>query len=149
MNALISIYVDGSCDIDKRIGGYGAIIKNGSKVKEFNGAEMDATNNRMEVMGAIVALESLKSHSQRVLVVSDSQYLIKGASEWVYDWRKNGWRNSKRQPTPNRDLWERLIRVTKKHFVDWQWVKAHNGHIENERCDKLAKEAVRELACSL
>jgi ribonuclease HI len=139
----VEIYVDGACSGNPGVGGYGCIIKNNGKETEFSGAEANATNNRMEVLGAIVALESLKSHSLQIEVFSDSQYLVKGMNGWVYDWIKNGWRNSKRQPTPNKDLWLRLLGLVKKHRIIWTWVKAHNGHPENERCDQLAKEAMK------
>jgi ribonuclease HI len=140
----VKIYVDGACSGNPGRGGYGCIVKNELKYTEFFGAETYATNNRMEILGAIVALESLKSHSLQIEVFSDSQYLVKGMNGWVYDWIKNGWRNSKRQPTPNKDLWLVLIGLAKKHIITWTWIKGHAGHPENERCDQLAKLALTE-----
>lgn len=140
----VKIYVDGACSGNPGRGGYGCIVKHELLYKEFFGAEANATNNRMEVLGAIVALESLKSHSLQVEVFSDSQYLVKGMNGWVHDWIKNGWRNSKRQPTPNKDLWLRLLGLAKKHTITWTWVRGHSGHPENERCDQLAKLALTE-----
>ena len=140
----IKIYVDGACSGNPGRGGYGCIVKQDLLYKEFFGAEANATNNRMEVLGAIVALESLKSHSLHIEVFSDSQYLVKGMNGWVHDWIKNGWRNSKRQPTPNKDLWLRLLGLAKKHTITWTWVRGHSGHPENERCDQLAKLALTE-----
>jgi len=141
----IKIYVDGACSGNPGIGGYGCIIDNAGTITEFCGAETNATNNRMEVLGAIVALESIKSPMSVIEVVSDSQYLIKGMNGWVHDWIKNGWRNSKRQPTPNKDLWIRLLGLAKKHQITWTWVRGHSGHAENERCDQLAKLAIQEV----
>lgn len=140
----VRIYVDGACSGNPGRGGYGCIVINELKYSEFFGAEANATNNRMEVLGAIVALESLKSHSLQIEVFSDSQYLVKGMNGWVQEWIKNGWRNSKRQPTPNKDLWIRLLGLAKKHTITWTWVKGHSGHPENERCDQLAKLALTE-----
>lgn len=141
----IHIFVDGACSGNPGVGGYGVIVRHARNLKEveFSGAEADTTNNRMEVLGSIVALESLKS-SCVVKVTSDSQYLVKGASEWLSSWIKNGWRNSKREPTPNKDLWLRLKDLMSRHTITWEWVRGHSGHIENERCDVLAKAAIKD-----
>ena len=141
----IKIYTDGACSGNPGIGGYGCLVQYPDKEVKFFGAEMDTTNNRMEVLGAIVALESLKSHSQIVEVFSDSQYLIKGMNGWLTSWIRNGWRNSKREPTPNKDLWLRLLSLNNRHAITWTWVRGHSGHIENEICDKLAKGAINEF----
>jgi ribonuclease HI len=140
----IKIYVDGACSGNPGKGGYGCIVKNGLVYTEFFGAEPDTTNNRMELLGAIVALESLKSNYVDIEVFSDSQYLVKGMNGWVHDWIKNGWRNSKKQATPNKDLWLRLLSLAKRHVIVWTWIKGHAGHIENERCDQLARLAILE-----
>lgn len=146
---MYEIFVDGACSGNPGMGGWGAIVRHPSgREVEFNGAEPYTTNNRMELLGAIVALESLKSNqAQRVLVTSDSQYLIKGASEWMSGWEKKGWRNSKRELVPNLDLWQRLRRLKAQHAITWVWVRGHNGHPENERCDRLAKKAILEVSC--
>lgn len=144
---MIEVYLDGACSGNPGVGGWGAIVRypNGKEV-ELSGAEPYTTNNRMELLSAIVALESLKSCTKlKVIVVSDSQYLIKGASEWMENWEKRGWRNSKREPVPNLDLWQRIRRLKALHQIIWTWVRAHNGHTENEKCDQLAKKAIREF----
>lgn len=140
----VKIYVDGACSGNPGKGGYGCIVKNGLVYTEFFGSEPNTTNNRMELLGAIVALESLKSNYLDIEVFSDSQYLVKGMNGWVHDWIKNGWRNSKKQATPNKDLWLILLKLAKKHNIIWTWVKGHAGHLENERCDQLARLAILE-----
>lgn len=143
---MYEIFVDGACSGNPGIGGWGAVIVHpNGKRQELSGAEPYATNNRMELLGAIVALESLKNeHAHTVLVISDSQYLVKGASEWMQNWEKKGWRNSKREPVPNMDLWYRIRTLKALHAIKWVWIRGHNGHIENERCDELAKKAILE-----
>lgn len=140
----VKIYTDGACSGNPGKGGYGCIVKNGLIYTEFFGSEANTTNNRMELLGAIVALESLKRNYFDIEVFSDSQYLVKGMNGWVYDWIKNGWKNSKKQTTPNKDLWLILLKLAKKHNIMWTWVKGHAGHLENERCDQLAKLAILE-----
>lgn len=141
---MVEIFVDGACSGNPGIGGYGCVIRPlGGKEVELFGAELYTTNNRMELLGAIVALESLVEAKQ-VVLVSDSQYLIKGASEWMHNWARNGWRNSKREVVPNQDLWQRIVKQKAFHRITWTWVRGHNGHPENERCDKLARKAISE-----
>jgi len=110
-------------------------------VKELSGFEPETTNNRMELLGAIAGLEALKRPC-KVRLVTDSQYLVKGMTEWVEGWQRKGWRNSKKEAVANRDLWERLLESAAQHQIDWQWVKGHAGHAENERCDELARAAI-------
>ena len=140
----VEIFCDGACSGNPGPGGYGAILRYGGHEKELSGAERDTTNNRMELTGAITALESLKRPC-RVVVTTDSQYLVKGMREWLDGWVRKGWKNSKKEPVLNRDLWERLLGLAKIHQIEWVWVRGHDGHLENERCDELARKAIEEF----
>jgi len=137
----VEIFCDGACSGNPGIGGYGSILRCGAKEKELSGAEGATTNNRMEMSAAIAALEALTRPCE-VVVTTDSQYLAKGMTEWMSGWVKRGWVNSKKEPVLNRDLWERLLALSKMHKIKWVWVRGHNGHIENERCDELARAAI-------
>lgn len=137
----VEIYSDGACSGNPGVGGYGSILRCGEKEKEISGADGATTNNRMEMMGAIAALEALKRPCE-VVVTTDSQYLVKGMTEWLPGWIKRGWVNSKREPVLNRDLWEKLHQLSKVHQIRWAWIRGHNGHPENERCDTLARAAI-------
>lgn len=140
----IFIYADGACSGNPGVGGHAAIIKNGSKTKTIVGGEDLTTNNRMELMAVIKALENLKKKSD-VTVVTDSNYVVKGMSEWINQWQKNGWKNAQKKEVANRDLWERLMSLSIKHNIKWQWIKGHNGHKENEICDKLAVNEIQKI----
>lgn len=140
----VEIFCDGACSGNPGAGGFGCILRCGDKEKELSGAEPLTTNNRMELTGAITALESLKRPCE-VTLTTDSQYLVKGMTEWIYGWVKRDWKNSKKEPVLNRDLWERLLALSKTHRISWNWVRGHNGHVENERCDDLARAAIEEL----
>jgi ribonuclease HI len=140
----IEIYADGACRGNPGPGGFGVIVKRGDEIKELNGSESQTTNNRMEVMGVIMGLKEVKSPSE-VLLVSDSQYLVKAMTEWIHDWQKRGWMTSGKKPVKNRDLWEELIKLAGPHKIKWKWIKGHNGHPENERCDVLANMAIDKL----
>lgn len=137
----VEIFSDGACSGNPGVGGWGSILRCGSHVKELSGAEGATTNNRMEMTGAIAALEALNRPCE-VVVTTDSQYLVKGMTEWLPGWVRRGWVNSKKEPVLNRDLWERLLELSKSHKIKWHWVRGHNGHIENERCDELARQAI-------
>jgi ribonuclease HI len=139
----VEIFCDGACSGNPGVGGFGCILRCGDKEKELSGAEQMTTNNRMELTGAIVALESLKRPCE-VTLTTDSQYLVKGMTEWINGWIRRDWKNSKKEPVLNRDLWERLLDLGKKHKITWTWVQGHNGHVENERCDALARAAIEE-----
>jgi len=141
MSAEVEIFCDGACSGNPGVGGYGAILRYGSAEKELSGADGDTTNNRMELTAAIKALEAL-SRPCAVTITTDSQYLVKGMTEWLSGWVRRGWVNSRKEPVLNRDLWERLMELTGKHQVRWVWVRGHNGHLENERCDALARRAI-------
>lgn len=143
----VEIFSDGACSGNPGPGGYGTIMRYGKHVKELSGYAAETTNNRMELMGAIVGLEALKKPCS-VVVTTDSQYVCKGMTEWLDGWKKKGWINSQRKPVLNRDLWERLEAAVNGHNVQWRWVKGHAGHSENERCDELARQAITDKAIS-
>ena len=140
----IDIYSDGACEGNPGPGGYAAIIDEDGARREVLGAERDTTNNRMELMAVIRALESLSERSQ-VRVSSDSQYVVRGMKEWIHSWKRKGWKTATKQPVKNRDLWERLDVLTRQHEVSWEWVRGHSGHPENEEVDALAKEAIARM----
>jgi len=144
MSTPIEIFCDGACSGNPGPGGFGAILRTGSAVKELSGFSRDTTNNRMELTAAITALEALKRPC-RVVLTTDSQYLVKGMQEWLAGWIRKGWINSKKEPVLNRDLWERLDSLARVHTIEWRWVRGHNGHPENERCDELARLAIKQL----
>ena len=140
----VDIYTDGACSGNPGPGGWAAVLVFGPLRKELSGAEPDTTNNRMEITAAIRALEILKEQCE-ITLTTDSQYLRQGITKWMFAWKKNGWKTSNKQPVKNQDLWMRLDRLTRKHEITWEWVKGHADHPENERCDKLAREAIRRL----
>jgi ribonuclease HI len=143
MPTRIEIFCDGACSGNPGVGGYGAILRSGTTEKELSGAAGETTNNRMEMTAAIEALAALKRPCT-VIITTDSQYLVKGMTEWLAGWIRKGWLNSKKEPVLNRDLWERLMAVSRPHDVTWAWVRGHDGHAENERCDELARAAITE-----
>ena len=145
---LVEIYADGACSGNPGVGGFGAILRSGEKVREISGCEKMTTNNRMEMQGVISALEALKKPC-RVRVTTDSNYVVKGMSEWVHGWQKNNWRNSQKREVLNRDLWERLLKAAEPHDVEWVWIKGHDGHSENERCDAIARDAIKRCKRSI
>ncbi|MDF7669788.1 ribonuclease HI [Orbaceae bacterium ESL0721] len=136
----IEIYTDGSCLGNPGPGGYAAILKYKEQEKILSQGFYNTTNNRMELLAAIVALEALKLQCH-VSLYSDSQYLRNGILTWIKNWKRNGWKTSQKKEVKNVDLWRRLDEVVQKHEIEWIWVKGHAGHIENERCDVIAKEA--------
>ena len=139
----VEIYSDGACSGNPGVGGFGAILRAGGKEKEIFGCEEMTTNNRMELMGVIAALEALKKPC-RVKITTDSNYVVKGMNEWIKGWMKNNWKNSQKKDVLNRDLWERLLKASEPHDIKWLWIKGHNGHIENERCDEIAREEIKK-----
>ncbi|HEY7552157.1 MAG TPA: ribonuclease HI [Hyphomicrobiaceae bacterium] len=138
----ITVYTDGACAGNPGPGGWGAILMSGSHRKELSGGEPATTNNRMELMAAISALEALKQPA-RVDMHTDSEYVQKGISGWIKGWKRNGWRTSTRQAVKNAELWQRLDAAQARHEVRWHWVRGHAGHTENERADELAREGMR------
>jgi ribonuclease HI len=137
----VEIFTDGACKGNPGPGGWGALLRYGEHERELCGGEPQTTNNRMELMAVIAALETLKRPS-RVRLTTDSQYVKRGVTEWMARWRRNGWRTAERKPVKNRELWERLDRALGEHQVDWHWVRGHSGHPENERADQLANRGI-------
>lgn len=134
---LVEIFTDGACRGNPGPGGWAALLRKGGREREIAGGEPDTTNNRMELTAAIQALVAL-TRPCRVELHTDSTYVRDGITRWVHKWRTNGWRTSDRKPVKNADLWQALIEATTPHRVEWHWVKAHDGHPENERVDALA-----------
>ena len=136
----IKIYTDGACTGNPGPGGWAAVILSEKGQEEIFGGEKLTTNNRMELLAPIEALNSLNEPCN-VELTTDSQYVKNGINQWIHNWRKNGWRTADKKPVKNADLWKRLDEAVKKHQVNWHWVKGHSGHPENERCDELARSA--------
>ena len=140
----VEIHTDGACSGNPGPGGWGAILEWKGKRRELSGGEPMTTNNRMELLAAIAALETL-ARPMPVVLFTDSQYLRQGITEWIAGWRARGWRTADKKPVKNQDLWERLDLARKRHRVEWRWLKGHAGHVENERADELAREEIRRL----
>lgn len=141
----VEIYTDGACSGNPGKGGWGAVLVYGEKEKELSGAEKDTTNNRMELTAVIEALGALKQPCN-VVLTTDSKYVCDAINKgWVYSWKKNGWKKSDKKPALNVDLWEKLLPLLEKHNVEFVWVKGHNGHPYNERCDALAVSEYKNL----
>lgn len=141
---LVEIATDGACKGNPGPGGWGALLRFGATEKEMSGAENPSTNNRMELMAAIRALEALKKPC-RVKLSTDSRYVMDGLTKWIHGWRKNGWKTADKKPVKNAELWQRLLEAAAPHRIDWVWVKGHAGHPDNERADKLASDAALGL----
>ena len=137
----IEIFTDGACSGNPGPGGWGAILRWNGNEKELSGGEAETTNNRMELMAAISALESLKEPCSADLY-TDSSYVRDGIGKWMFGWKKNGWRTADKKPVKNLELWQRLDEARKRHKVEWHWIKGHAGHPENERADELAREGM-------
>ncbi len=140
----VVIYTDGACRGNPGPGGWGAILSSGRHEKELYGFERQTTNNRMELMAAIRALESLKRPCE-VTLTTDSEYVRKGITEWLDNWKRRGWKTANNKPVKNQDLWQRLEQALHTHRVHWKWIKGHSGHPENERADQLANRAIEEM----
>lgn len=140
----IEIFTDGACRGNPGPGGWGALLRYGNQVKTIKGGEILTTNNRMELIAAIKALEQLKQKC-KVTLHTDSQYLRTGMTEWIQKWQSNGWKTSRKKDIKNKELWDKLQQLCDYHSVKWVWVKAHAGHTENEQVDRLANEAIDEM----
>lgn len=140
----VTIFTDGACRGNPGPGGWGAVLRYGSTEKTLFGGEPDTTNNRMELMAAIMALEAL-TQPCKVVLTTDSRYVMDGITQWMANWKKRGWKTAAKQPVKNADLWRRLDEACGKHTIDWQWVKGHSGHPENEKADALANRGIDEL----
>ena len=137
----VEIFTDGACSGNPGPGGWGAILRYKSTEKELSGGEPLTTNNRMELMAAIIALETLNRPST-VRLSTDSVYVRDGITKWLPNWKRNGWKTAAKKPVKNDDLWQRLDIAQAPHSIEWVWIKGHAGHIENERCDELARAAI-------
>ena len=142
--SLVEIFTDGACRGNPGPGGWGAVLRYGAADKELYGGERLTTNNRMELLAVIKALEAL-TRSCQVRLVTDSQYVRNGITQWIDNWKRNGWRTSDRKPVKNQELWQRLDELAGRHDIAWEWVKGHSGHPENERADQLANRGIDEL----
>jgi ribonuclease HI len=136
----VEIATDGACKGNPGPGGWGALIRSGVHERELSGGEVPTTNNRMELMAAIMGLEALKRPC-RVTLSTDSRYVMDGLTKWIAGWQRNGWKTADKKPVKNADLWQRLLAAAQPHRIDWKWVKGHAGHPDNERVDKLASDA--------
>ncbi len=144
-NETVEIFTDGACRGNPGPGGWGVLLRYKDNEKQLKGAEAETTNNRMELMAAIVGLESLK-RSSRVQLTTDSTYVKNGINQWIHNWKKNGWKTAAKKPVKNVDLWQRLDKAIAEHDISWAWVKGHSGHRENEIADQLANEAIDEMS---
>ena len=140
----LEIFTDGACKGNPGPGGWGVLLRFGGQEKELWGGERDTTNNRMELMAAIRGLEALK-RPVSAKVYTDSQYVLKGISEWIHGWKRNGWKTADKKPVKNADLWQTLDSLARQHKLEWIWVKGHAGHPENERADALANRGIETL----
>ena len=143
-NDRVTIHTDGACSGNPGPGGWGVILQWDGHTRELKGGEAHTTNNRMELMAAIMALEALKRPCD-VDLHTDSEYLRQGITDWINGWKRNGWRTAARKPVKNSDLWQRLDAAVGRHTVHWHWVRGHSGHDLNERADELAREAIAEI----
>ena len=141
MSQIVNIYTDGACKGNPGPGGWGALLKYGDISKEMFGGELGTTNNRMELMAAIMALEAL-SRPCKIILTTDSEYVRKGVLEWMEGWKKRNWMTAAKKPVKNQDLWQRLDKAKQQHDIQWKWVKGHSGHPGNEKADDLANQGV-------
>lgn len=144
-NAPVEIFTDGACRGNPGPGGWGAVLRHGGRERTLHGGESRTTNNRMELMAAIRALEALRRPCQ-VVLTTDSEYVRKGITEWLAQWKRRGWRTAARKPVKNEDLWRRLDELAAAHEVQWRWVRGHSGHDGNEQADRLANRGIDELS---
>jgi len=141
LNGVVEIFTDGACRGNPGPGGWAALLRVGDTEKLISGAEQDTTNNRMELMAAIEGLKALRRAS-RVTLTTDSQYVRQGITQWIHGWKRNGWKTAAKKAVKNQDLWQQLDDVLAAHEVQWHWVKGHSGHVENERVDQAANDAI-------
>ena len=144
MSDVIEAFTDGACRGNPGPGGWGVLLRFNDHEKRLCGGEKETTNNRMELMAVIQALESL-NRDCKVKLTSDSQYVLKGINEWMENWKKRGWKTAAKKPVKNVDLWQRLDKAREDHNIEWVWVRGHSGHIENEIADELANQGIDEL----
>ena len=137
----VEIFTDGACRGNPGPGGWAALLRSQGVEKMLSGAELETTNNQMELMAAIQGLEAL-NRASIVVLTTDSQYVRQGITQWIHGWKRNGWKTSQKQPVKNKTLWQRLDDAVEKHTVEWHWVKGHSGHEENERVDMAANDVI-------
>ena len=143
-DGVVEIYTDGACSGNPGPGGWGVLLRLGDRERELCGGEAQTTNNRMELMAVIEALQAL-TRPVRARVHTDSQYVQKGISEWIHSWKRRGWKTADKKPVKNEDLWRRLDAAAARHAIEWRWVKGHAGHAENERADALARAGIEQV----
>ena len=143
MNSILKIYTDGACRGNPGVGGWGAILKYENQIKEIKGFSKETTNNIMELTAVIESLKQL-NRSCDIIITTDSNYVKNGITEWIHNWKKNGWKTANKKPVKNKELWVNLDELVQTHTIDWKWIKGHSGHPENERADKLANLAIDE-----
>jgi ribonuclease HI len=141
LDGALVIYTDGACSGNPGPGGWGVVLRWGELEREMNGGEAETTNNRMELMAAIEALRALKRPTT-IRIWTDSTYVRDGITKWIHGWKRNGWKTAAKAPVKNADLWQQLDELARGHKVDWQWVRGHDGHPENERADALARGGI-------
>ncbi|MCG8427596.1 MAG: ribonuclease HI [Chromatiales bacterium] len=141
---VVEVFTDGACKGNPGPGGWGALLRYKGHEKELCGGEAETTNNRMELLAVIKALEAL-TRSSHVRITTDSQYVKNGITQWIHNWKRNGWRTSNKKAVKNADLWQQLDQQVAQHQVEWAWVKGHSGHPENERADQLANRGIEQL----
>ncbi len=144
MSKIVEAWTDGACRGNPGPGGWGALLRYDGQEKRLCGGERETTNNRMELMAAIMALESL-TRPCMVVLTTDSTYVMKGLTEWMPNWKKRGWKTAAKKPVKNVDLWQRLDTAAQRHQMQWKWVKGHSGHAENEIADELANQGIDEM----
>lgn len=144
MTQTVEIFTDGACKGNPGIGGWGALLRYGGAERELYGGERETTNNRMELLAVINGLDAL-TRSSEVVVTTDSQYVKNGITDWIRNWKRNGWKTAAKKPVKNADLWKQLDQAVERHRVRWKWVKGHSGHPGNERADALANRGIEEL----
>lgn len=145
MSSEILIHTDGACSGNPGPGGWGAILEWNGHRRELSGAEPETTNNRMELLAAIRALQAIKGKGKPVRLVTDSIYVRDGVTKWIHGWKRNGWKTAAKKPVKNDDLWKELDEAARRHDVTWEWVKGHSGHPENDRADELARLAIAQM----